>query len=543
MKLGIDPKELIIVDESLSDLSTAFHDNNAASVQHLNVAFNKLSNLSGLQQATSLKLLNVMHNYLSSLDGIEAMTSLCVLKASNNKLTSLQELATMSQLQELWIAHNKIELAELKWLKPLTKLQTLVIEPNPCCREPAFKMVLLGLLPHLHRLDTTIVTNDMRSRASAFLQSHEGKVLSKELHATASVKPPDHVKPKRALHQRPASEQNNQEDTPEPTPTPKQKPVSAHAPRSSLAGKPKQSKTKEILDAYPIQEYIPAAPSVDLSSLSISDAIGSLPVFASSKTVKQAKPQSVKSTEKKLASRQVTAPPPAHSEPESHDPAQDDEDDDIIDMEQYTRLPPATAPPPPQTQSELVLKYQGTSVTAVTIRSDGSAVCRWPNNTIAVTVDKEPSGYRLFATFKDGSVALSFDGHGVGFVNYASGKTMLSTTLVGDGMLLNGQTGAIERQWARSDSKWVDDIAMKLTEHLGFSFSRQSDTYVIHVFFVSQGVRHSVWNGFNESTSNASSCDAVMGKSQATKSKKSTTLPKLKHGDLVSEIRKCTANL
>ncbi|RHY17328.1 hypothetical protein B5M09_011409 [Aphanomyces astaci] len=214
--------------------------------------------------------------------------------------------------------------------------------------------------------------------------------------------------------------------------------------------------------------------------------------------------------------------------------------------------PPLTATTPPEVPrhvksnpSELVVKYTGSNVAAVTVRMDGSAQCRWPNNAIAITVDKEPKGgYRVFGTFKDGNVALSFDGHGVGFVNYASGKTMLSTTSAGDGLLMNAQNGGIERQWARGDPPWSNDIAAKLTEHLGVSVSLDANhEYAIRLYFASNGLRHVFVNGFNDAVvCDTVTCDGMFGKPLAPVKKKPPP-PKLKHVDLVSAIQRCTSQL
>ncbi|RQM19583.1 hypothetical protein B5M09_011408 [Aphanomyces astaci] len=126
------PQEVIVVDEGISDLDDILRQADVAALQHLNISV-------GDDTATSLELLNVNHNLLQSVDGIETLTALCVLKASHNKLSSLEWVGALSHLSELWISHNKIDLPQLKELKPLTKLHTLLIEANPCCKEPSYK--------------------------------------------------------------------------------------------------------------------------------------------------------------------------------------------------------------------------------------------------------------------------------------------------------------------------------------------------------------------------------------------------------------------
>ncbi|KAF0694182.1 Aste57867_14919 [Aphanomyces stellatus] len=557
MKLVGDPKEVIVVDEGLTDLDGLL----VQDAVHLN--FNRLTQLrhDGLEHATNLKLLNIMHNQIQSLDGIEGLTSLRVLKVSHNKLTSLQQVAALSQLTELWVSSNRLDLSALHVLKTVPSLRTLLIEANP--------LFIIGLLPWIERLDTTVVTDDMRARAAAFLGSHEGKALVKQSAAPAT--PLTTGKPARNTAPRPTSEQRKQDENDSDDVARPSKPVSAphmHRTTSSVKAPTKDpAKTpkplQDFLEAYPVQDYIPAmdTPALDaLSTMSIADAIGGLPIFSSNSSTTpatttkcQPKPKASKGVKAKTQTTRLKPPTPPSIEPLAPFPSPiidttnpEVDDDDVLDMEQYkpkAAAPPATQPPPTSTQPELTVKYSGSNVTAVAIRPNGSATCRWPNNTIALTVDAEPpSGFRIFGTYKDGSVALSFDSHGVGFVNYANGKTMMSTTSAGDGLFC-GAGGGIERQWsAASSSVTTTTIAVKLSDDLGLSYSPRA----LEVYFVSHGVRRCVMHGFNSSTGAPSTAamDAVMGhpiKAVAPGTKKKP--PRLAHGDLVSEIRRCTAQL
>ena len=85
---------------------------------------------------------------------------------------------------------------------------------------------------------------------------------------------------------------------------------------------------------------------------------------------------------------------------------------------------------------------------AVVVRPDGSATAKWPNGSIAVSVDREgDGGYRLYAAFRvSGSVAASFDSSGNGYANLATtGSTCLSVNAERGGFSL-GPDGAISRR-------------------------------------------------------------------------------------------------
>ncbi|ETW07342.1 hypothetical protein, variant [Aphanomyces invadans] len=599
----VTPKEIIVVDEGVSMLDEVLQQADGAALLHLNVAFNRVRRLQALERARNLKLLNVNHNMLQSLCGVETLTALCVLKASYNKLSSLEGIGALAQLSELWISHNQLELPELKWLQSLDKLTSLLVDANPCCKEPSYKMVVVDLVPSLTRLDSVVVSDDMRTRASAFRNSHEGKAVAKTLHRLVPASKP---KPLNAAGtvQRPSSETNQHDDDgkdnaqeTDSTRAAPRAPTSAPLPKDRKA-----SRLDDFLKSFPVQEYIPAPDVDEYTSFSIADAISGLPTFGgsskqpsvASKPKLSSAGRGTKQSTRPLANAKICPPAAAASKATSnadqpspasttnallstsvdesnHFVPNEDDDDDILDMEQYTRTqampsskslhactssPDDTSPgagdssvlPPLLTlqlnPSELVVKYAGSNVAAVAVRVDGSAQCRWPNNSIAVTVDKESNAkdmYRLFGTYKDGKVALSFDGHGVGFINYANGKTMLSTTSGGDGLLMNAHNGAIDRQWFKAGPPWSTDITAKLSDHLGVSFSlRANQEYAIRIFFACNGLRHAVVNGFNDAVVDPTACDAIFGKPKGPVKKK---LAKLKHVDLVSAIQKCTAQL
>ncbi|KDO32290.1 hypothetical protein SPRG_02769 [Saprolegnia parasitica CBS 223.65] len=205
-------------------------------------------------------------------------------------------------------------------------------------------------------------------------------------------------------------------------------------------------------------------------------------------------------------------------------------------MEAYLAPKPVlSACPPP---------YPGSTVTGVHIRPDGSALARWPNGAIAATVDRDADGSsRIYATYKDGSLLLNFDGHGAGFVNYANGKTMFSTSAAGDGLYLSAENGGILASWTKMDGTQWRDITTKLSENVGVGLSRspRGDDLRIDVYLVCNALRARVTNGYNLAMATGDDCSHLFGKPPC--AKKKMTRPKLPHADLVSEIRAAAAKL
>jgi hypothetical protein len=80
---------------------------------------------------------------------------------------------------------------------------------------------------------------------------------------------------------------------------------------------------------------------------------------------------------------------------------------------------------------ELCQLYSRSTDEAVLIRSDGSALVRWPSGSIAVSVDPDGLGsphFRFLAMNERGMVVASFDGRGSSTLNHNDGKAFLSVS-------------------------------------------------------------------------------------------------------------------
>ncbi|OWZ19604.1 hypothetical protein PHMEG_0006124 [Phytophthora megakarya] len=232
---------------------------------------------------------------------------------------------------------------------------------------------------------------------------------------------------------------------------------------------------------------------------------------------------------------------------------------------------------------EYAVGYPNSTVNAIQVRCDGSAIARWSSGTVAVSVDFETSsdhcGYRVYAAHKDGQLALSFDPTGVGFLNaYPSGKTLLSTTSDGNGLLFDIGTGAILRQWdahgrlrdgmSQSAEALGDEsdgsLLCRLSEHLAVRVSLVRSQRVLHeftdnvdqdcvnpislqIYFAgAPGIRHVFVNSANRAEHcSEGACDYALGK---VLSKVDTTKPvkakkPMEHNELLNNIRAAVASL
>lgn len=237
-------------------------------------------------------------------------------------------------------------------------------------------------------------------------------------------------------------------------------------------------------------------------------------------------------------------------------------------------------------QDEWLLTYPSTTVTAVHVRSDGSAIAKWPNGSIAVSVDRERDGFRIYAAHKDGQIALSFDSVGVGFINYyPSGKMMISTTSSGDGLYFSSDGFSILRQWdahlnlkdehsdptdvlgSEADGsllcKLSDGVGVRIqladtsawstaTADLGAKTTTTSPILMTVYFATTSGIRYKFVNSINRSPVGAATtsgqqsdaCDCVFGKQQPPAPKREEDKPPpIPHADLLHDIRAAVASL
>uniref|UniRef100_A0A803LXQ5 Uncharacterized protein n=1 Tax=Chenopodium quinoa TaxID=63459 RepID=A0A803LXQ5_CHEQI len=98
-------------------------------LQRLDLSFNSLTSLKGLESCYNLKWLSVQQNKLLNLNGIQALTNLAVFNAGRNKLKSMDEVKNLVKLRALILNDNDI--GSISGLDQLIELNTLVLSRNP----------------------------------------------------------------------------------------------------------------------------------------------------------------------------------------------------------------------------------------------------------------------------------------------------------------------------------------------------------------------------------------------------------------------------
>lgn len=160
-------------------------------LEALDVSYNLLQNLSGLQSAklTNLRVLIVAHNNLETIDYIEnqlnlreldlstnnikqidsssfiGQVNLRFLRLDENRIRYLSNLGPLSKLQCLQLNANRIqELLEIEKLQVLPNLMELSLMNNPVVRKNQYRILVIKRLPHLMFLDRQDVTAEEREK-------------------------------------------------------------------------------------------------------------------------------------------------------------------------------------------------------------------------------------------------------------------------------------------------------------------------------------------------------------------------------------------
>ncbi|CAF1034133.1 unnamed protein product [Brachionus calyciflorus] len=101
----------------------------------LNLSGNQIKSLDCLKSNINLKYLDASENLISSLSDLRLLTNLHTLKLNGNEISSLSNIANYlsSSITNLNLSYNSIEdLNEISFLHPLTNLENLCIDNNPC---------------------------------------------------------------------------------------------------------------------------------------------------------------------------------------------------------------------------------------------------------------------------------------------------------------------------------------------------------------------------------------------------------------------------
>ena len=123
-------------------------------LQNVNLSYNKISDLSPLNNLSFLVQLNVSNNLIESLDFLEGFKNLRVLDASNNLLTSIGDMGRFPALEKLNLNNNQI--SEIEGLDENSRLEVLDLSAN--------QLTQIGI-GNLAVLELYLATNQIESLA------------------------------------------------------------------------------------------------------------------------------------------------------------------------------------------------------------------------------------------------------------------------------------------------------------------------------------------------------------------------------------------
>jgi len=101
-------------------------------LQHLNISFNKLTKLSGLEKCLELRTIDASYNHLTYIEGLHVLNNLKTIYLHNNDITKQNDIYP---------------------LKFNADLKEISIRGNPFAFVRGYKGQLLQLLPGLTTLD------------------------------------------------------------------------------------------------------------------------------------------------------------------------------------------------------------------------------------------------------------------------------------------------------------------------------------------------------------------------------------------------------
>ena len=492
-------------------------------LERLTLSFNKLTTLNckAFATLTTLSSINIAHNQLTSLHGLSSLSNLTQLNISHNKLTSIEAITSLVGLTELLLQNNQLTDTSiaLDHLKQLSSLQRLNISPNPGFIKTSHRALVLRSSPSLAMLDASLVTEEERTASSLVSEEEVSSSLlslslasapSSSIKATSS---PESPRIPRGLA--------GYSFTPIPLPSyatregggagrpPLSSPLS-HSSRRGTAGLPSSSSRPSPGGAPRIQRsslpLTPTASRVRSVNINSSPAIEGLGSALSSPALiltggegdeglvgALSPPPTQDNDNESVASFATSSAQSGISSMTSRSrrsmviPKIKELPDGSLfqalvnNLPQFdaSKLPKVYSPkqgkkqspkPSPPESHEVVadIKYGAVyqSRSAVSWRADGSVASNWPNGDIAVTVDRDynspksaTESWRMFGMFKNGSVAVSWDSPGGGFVQYSNGSIALSVNSSG-GTHYDLDGASVLHKWKWEDEEGVPEAVV-----------------------------------------------------------------------------------
>jgi len=452
----------------------------------LNLAFNRLTSIKPVLDFCSVTVVNICGNELSSLNGIETLRHLQTIDCSRNKLVSLGPLGYCPVIKHVWASNNKI--VQVSDVLKATPLQTLVLYGNPCDAD-AHKLCS-SLQSAASRCTITILSDQGEVE---HLATPVGTLEALNMNARASVTRPDAL----------SSNQNI----------------------SGSRGLDQVSQVTIPLQPGPVTER--------RSQDCISSRRRAKPHHASTECHRESNdrpPGPTKEAKTCLGACTISVEPGSPIELDT--PllnAALDKEHDLLPSHPHTEVNPSESVLPTSNACDVGTeaprttgvdineevhrrKYSKSSIEAILIRKNGSCLVRWPNGTIAISIEPTNSAeskFRTLAMSENGKVLASFDDLGSGTLNYENGRTFLSVANSGQGVIMSkeGQVMEVfnrERPPTASTSsepknRWIleCDCGLSFTVEWSEETNNSTPSLLLTTYFKCKGLSYRFQNGAN----------------------------------------------
>ncbi|DBB11172.1 TPA: hypothetical protein ACH3X3_006625 [Trebouxia sp. C0006] len=438
-----DLQEVHLSHKGLEDITAI---GSAPNVVNVNVSFNKLATLDGVQMLSQLQLLDLSHNKVKSLKPLSSLAGLQVLKASHNKITQLASLATCTSLRELWLQHNQIAShSQLLSLATLPSLAVLFLAPNPVCDslKDNHRAAAISAISSLQVLDGQAVSEADRTAAAAYsTQQAQMPSADSSADSAAVLEQDTTLSPAASLRTGRAAAAALPSRAGVPS-SPQKGPQTLRTKSTGL----RQKKSGEIDAVGRVTGQRTGSSDMSTGFESIE---GQLPKFDIDKHGNRLdKPLDPYGTATLRGTSKLKDSGPVETVYQSC--------------------------------------YGHTSQhQAIIVRSDGSAVAQYPMEGVAVSVDPDNTGgkkggMRLLATYRStGLAAVMFEADGTGSVQYPNGNLWMSFTAETGKGALYSHAGEVTRTWS---SEAEEPIELVLDQHLGFCYHQRQPV----VYFACEG--------------------------------------------------------
>nr|XP_034177238.1 leucine-rich repeat-containing protein 49 isoform X4 [Osmia lignaria] len=137
---------------------------------------NQIVQISDLNNLVSLKVLNIAGNNIKVIgyNDFQGLISLKELNLRRNKIKKLLGFNETPQLQKLYLSNNDIhKIEDIGSLAKALQLREIAIDGNPVTLTGDYVSFLVSYLPHLQRLSTMPITEQIRRAATAWRTTKE----------------------------------------------------------------------------------------------------------------------------------------------------------------------------------------------------------------------------------------------------------------------------------------------------------------------------------------------------------------------------------